>query len=310
MIHQTISATLLLSALGAMTAQAEPPVTEREEAVPKEQESPEQIYRAAADLLKGNGGDADARKGFELMLKAANQNHLPAFFGIAYLYHVGMGTAKDLSKAIEWFGKAAERDHAISQFNLGKLLIAETTPLQPGMPDLAAQHNEGLEWLRKAAVQGLNEAKTAYGTLLMNGDMGLKQDPATAARIYLIPAADAGDTEAMNALGTLYQIGNGVPYDPAAAEVFFRKAAMAGNVKAQANLGEHLDPSSKKESLRIEAFAWLFLAEEAKNVYAKKILKSKLPATSPDDVAAAKLKAAEIRRQIRELIKESPRKEP
>jgi len=270
----------------------------------------ESDYEAARILLKGNGGDADERKGFELMLKAANQDHLPAVFGVAYLYHVGMGTAKDLSKAIEWFRKAAQKDHAISQFNLGKLLIAEATPLQPGMQDLAAQHQAGLEWLRKAAAQGLNEANTTYGIILMNGDVGLDRDPATAARTYLIPAADAGDTEAMNALGTLYQRGNGVPRDPAAAELFFRKAAMAGNVKAQANLGEHLDPSSKKESLRIEAFAWLFIAEEAKNAYAKKILQNKLPATSPDDVAAARTKAAEIRRQIRELKNESPRKDP
>ena len=299
MIHQTVSATLFLSALGAMTAQAEPPAAVRDEAVPKGEESPEQIYRAAADLLKGNGGEVDASKGFELMLKAANQDHLPAFFGVAYLYHVGMGTVKDLSKAIEWFRRAAERDHAISQFNLGKLLIAEVTPLQPGMQDLAAQHQEGLEWLRKAAAQGQNDAKTAYGTLLMNGDLGLKQDPTTAAKDYLIPAADTGDTEAMNALGTLYQRGNGVAFDPAAAENFFRRAAMAGNVKAQANLGEHLDPSSNTESLRIEALAWLFLAEESQNAYAKKILQNKLPATSPDDVAAAKNKAAEIRREVR-----------
>lgn len=310
MIHQTLSATLFFSALGAMTAQAEPPAVVRDVAVPKGEESPQQIYQAAADLLKGNGGEADASKGFELMLKAANKDHLPAFFGVAYLYHVGMGTVKDLSKAIEWFRKAAERGHAISQFNLAKLLIAEVTPLQPGMQDLAAQHQEGLEWLRKSAALGQVDAKTAYGTLLMNGDLGLNQDPTTAAKDYLIPAADTGDTEAMNALGTLYQIGNGVAFDPAAAENFFRRAAMAGNVKAQANLGEHLDPSSNTESLRIEALAWLFLAEEAKNVYAKKILKNKLPAASPGDVAAAKIKVAEIRRQIRELKKESSRKEP
>ena len=299
MIHQTLSATLFLSMLGAMTAQAKPPAAMRDEAVPKGEESPEQTYQAAENLLKGNGSAADASKGFELMLKAANKDHLPAVFAVAYLYHAGIGTAKDLSKAIGWFRKAAERGHAISQFNLGKLLIAEVTPLQPGMQDLAAQHQEGLEWLRKSAAQGQVDARTTYGTLLMNGDLGLKQDPTTAAKDYLIPAADTGDTEAMNALGTLYQIGNGVAFDPAAAENFFRKAAMAGNVKAQANLGEHLDPSSNTESLRIEALAWLFLAEESQNAYAKKILQNKLPATSPDDVTAAKNKAAEIRREIR-----------
>lgn len=300
MIHQTLSATLFLSALGAMTAQAEPPAAVRDEAVPKGEESPEQIYQAAADSLKADGGEADASKGFELMLRAANQDHLPALAGVAYLYNVGMGTAKDLPKAIEWFRKAAVRGHAISQFNLGKLLIAEETPLQSGLADLATQRNEGLEWLRKSAEQGQVDAKTTYGIILMNGDAGSPREPAKAANEYLIPAANSGDTEAMNALGTLYQHGNGVAHDPAAAEVLFRKAAMAGNVRAQANLGEHLDPSSKENSSRIEAFAWLFIAEEAKNAFAKKILQNKLPATSPDDLAAAKVKAAEIRKQIRE----------
>ncbi len=265
--------------------------------------SAEADYEAARTLLKGSGGEADSRKGFDMMLTAANQDYLPAIAGVAYLYHVGMGTAKDLPKALEWFRKAAKRDHAISQFNLGKLLIAEETPLQSGVTDLPTQHKEGLEWLRKAAALGQTDAKTTYGIILMNGDAGLKPDPASAAKDYLIPAADSGDTEAMNALATLYQHGNGVPYDPAAAEVFFRKAAMAGNVKAQANLGEHLDPSSKNESARIEAFAWLFIAEEAKNAYAKKILQNKLPATAPNDVAAARIKAAGIRKQIREQKK-------
>lgn len=303
MIHQTLSATLLLSALGAVAARAEAPAVVQDEAASKGEESPEQSYRAAADLLKSNGSEAEVTKGFSLMLKAANQDYLPAFAGVAYLYSVGMGTAKDLPKAIEWFRKASVRDHAISQFNLGKLLLAGETPLQAGIADLATQHNEGVEWLRKAASQGQLDAKTTYGIILMNGDAGLKPDPAAAAKDYLIPAADSGDTEAMNALATLYQRGNGVALDPAAAELLLRKAAMAGNVRAQANLGEHLDPSSKKESTRIEAFAWLFIAEEAKNAYAKKILQNKLPTTAPADVAAARTQAAAIRKQILALKK-------
>lgn len=288
--------------LASPVAMAEPPdsAAPAPEVVTDHAASAESDYEAARVLLKGNGGDADARKGFELMLKAAEQDHLPACAGVAYLYNVGMGTTIDLPKAIEWFRKAAQRGHAISQFNLGKLLIAEQTPLQAGVADLSVQHNEGLEWLRKAATQGQVDAKTTYGIILMNGDLGVPRDPATAAKDYLIPAADSGDTEAMNALGTLYERGNGVARDQAAAELFFRKAAMAGNVKAQANLGEYLDPSSKNEASRIEAFAWLLIAEESKSAYAKKILRNKLPATSPDDVTAARRKAAGIRRQIQE----------
>ena len=155
-----------------------------------------------------------------------------------------------------------------------------------------------MEWLRKAADQGLVDGQATYGLILYRGDFGTKPDAAAAAG-YLKPAADAGNLEAMNALGMMYKVGNGVTYDPSASEDFFRRAAMAGHVKAQANLGEFLNPLSPKSDRRIEALAWLFIAEESDNVVAKKLLAVKLQAISPDDVAAGKKMAAEIKPKIR-----------
>lgn len=280
--------------------QAAPPVAS--EAAAHDENAADSVYEAARTLLKGEGGEADKQKGFELMKEAAGKDYLPAIAGVAYLYSAGMGVAKDPAAAAKWLRIAAQREHAISRYNLGKLLIADEIPLPDGSTDRTVQHTEGVEWIRQAAGQGQIEAKADCGIILMRGDFGVKPDPAAAAP-YLIAAADAGNVEALNALGTMYQGGNGVRFDLGAAERSFRQAAMTGHVKAQANLGELLDPSSRDSAKRIEALAWLYLAEQAKDPVAMKILANKAAVISPGDEAEARQKAAGIRKEIRSLKK-------
>ena len=264
--------------------------------------SAESLYQTARDLLKADGGEDEARKGFTLMREAAGQGYLPAIAGVGYLYSSGLGVAKDNAEAGKWFRAAAVQEHAISRYNLGKLLVADEIPLPAGSTDRAVQHTEGVEWIRKAAGQGQIEAKSDYGIILMRGDFGVKPDPAAAAP-YLIAAAAAGNAEALNALGTMYLVGNGVPYDLGDAERSFRQAAMQGHVKAQANLGEFLDPSSRDPEKRVEALAWLYLAEQVKDPVAMKILQNKAAVISPGDEAEGRKKAAALRKEMRGLKK-------
>ena len=55
--------------------------------------------------------------------------------------------------------------------------------------------------------------------------------------ITLQKAADAGNSDAMNNLGTLYAHGQGVAQDYGKAREWFQKAADAGNTTAMDNLG-------------------------------------------------------------------------
>lgn len=295
---------LMFLTLGAI-CRAEPPaaVPNANGTTPRENnDNAEATYESARVLLKGNGGELELRQGFELMKEAAGKDYLPAIAGVAYLYSAGVGVAKDPAAAAKWLRIAAAREHAISRYNLGKLLIADEIPLPDGSTDRAVQHTEGVEWIRKAADQGQIEAKADYGIILMRGDFGVKPDPAAAAP-YLIAAADGGNAEALNALGTMYLVGNGVQYDLGAAERSFRQAAMQGHVKAQANLGDFLDPSSSDPLKRVEALAWLYIAEQAKDPVAMKILQNKAAVISPGDEAAARKKAAGLRKEIRGLKK-------
>ncbi|WP_340315560.1 SPOR domain-containing protein [Rhizorhabdus argentea] len=66
------------------------------------------------------------------------------------------------------------------------------------------------------------------------------------------PAA-AGEPDAQFNLGQAYKLGRGVPADAAAALGWYRKAAAAGHVQAQATLGLQLFQSGQRE----EAMIWL-----------------------------------------------------
>jgi TPR repeat protein len=297
MISRTTHVLLLLAATGAYPLVAAPTASVTSTEASVKEKSPELIYQEGVSLLKANDGEESMKKGFQMVLKAAEKGYLRAESGVAYLYNVGMGTPKDNALAIKWFRLAAEKGHTISQYNLGKLLVADEAPLLEGFVDRKAQHEDGVKWIRKAADDGLLDAQTTYGVILYQGDFETKRDPAAAVG-YLKPAADAGSLEAMNVLGVMHDNGDGVPHDPTVAERFLRQAAMAGHVKAQANLGEFLNRSPENSEARIAALAWLFIAEESENVMAKKILSANLQAISPADSAAAKKMATEIKQQI------------
>lgn len=264
-----------------------------------------QNYESARKLLKGDGVEKDEKKGFQQMETAALAGHLPAMAGLGYLYSAGIGVSKDPEKAKEWFRKAADQGHAISCLNLGKTLVAENRGADVGEGGDVAKLNEGVSWIRKSADLELNDGRTTYGLILLRGEHGVKEDPKAAA-LYLIPAAEGGDVEAMNALGTMYQIGKGVPFDAGAAERFWRKAATSGHVKAQANLGEFLlENSGNNTDRRVEALAWLTIAEQARDAVAQKVLQNHMQTIAPDEMSAARKLMAKFRREIAETRKKA-----
>jgi uncharacterized protein len=269
----------------------------------------EAMFQSARKLLRGEGVEKDERKGFELVSKAAALGHVEAMANLGYLYSAGVGTPADQVEAARWFRMAAEKNHAISQLNLARLLLAvDKLPQPANKEEEKARWAEGAKWLQQAADQGLSDAQSSYGLLLLRGDADVKADPAAAAR-YLMPAAKAGIPEAMNALATMYQIGNGVPTDTAETERLFREAAMAGNAKAQANLGLFLENKAPGDpAVRAEGLAWLLIAEIGRDPVAIKTVAIRLNTTNPDEVAAARKKSAELRRAIHRYKQEAQRK--
>jgi TPR repeat protein len=101
---------------------------------------------------------------------------------------------------------------------------------------------QALPPLQKAAAAGNAEAMNALGWLYENG-RGVTQDYAQA-REWFQKAAGAGNTEALEHLGFLYEHGDGVAQNYATAREYYQKAAGAGNTEALEHLGflyEHGD---------------------------------------------------------------------
>ncbi|MCL2697018.1 MAG: sel1 repeat family protein [Oscillospiraceae bacterium] len=101
----------------------------------------------------GEGIEQDSKKALEWYEKAADQNHANAQGAIGSMYlHGREGViAKDESKAFEWFKKAAEQGSATSQFFLGMCYYAGT--------GIKADQKQAIKWFKIAADNGDEDAK-------------------------------------------------------------------------------------------------------------------------------------------------------
>lgn len=102
-----------------------------------------------------------------------------------------------------------------------------------------------------SAVAGLVTLVAAAGVDAQNLQAGLdavRRANWPAALAELAPLADAGDPEALYALGTIYANGDGVAADPAKAEALLGRAAQAGHRLARA----HLDFLRGTEGWRVQ----------------------------------------------------------
>ncbi len=121
---------------------------------------------------------------------------------------------------------AVATDVGVGQF-LGQQGAA-TQASSPGNKTAQAQ--------RKAAEAGNVRAQVQLGWYYQQGEQGLIQDDAAAARWYALAVAK-GDAEAQMYLGWLTQEGRGVGQDYARAAELFAAAGKQGNAQAQMYLG-------------------------------------------------------------------------
>lgn len=86
-------------------------------------------------------------------------------------------------------------------------------------------------------------------------------DYETAFNEFLV-LAEAGNTEAQNKIGMMYQRGIGIPQDPAEALKWYHKAAEDGHIFAQFNLGSMYQKGICITQDYPEAFKWYRMAAE------------------------------------------------
>lgn len=109
-----------------------------------------------------------------------------------------------------------------------------------------------------------------------------RRDYATAFREFL-PLAQAGDRNAQDGLGLMYEKGQGVTQNYKKAVNWYRLAAKQGNLQAQYDLGLMYEIGHGVGQDDVRAFMWIYLAAAGNDDAAKKL-----------DTAAAKLKPAQL----------------
>lgn len=221
--------------------------------------------RTAAALLgellmfQGRAGGRDFAR--SCAYSEAAGRHASALHNLATCYFKGEGRPRDLKRARDLYGQAADMGFAKAACALGNMLTAGT-----GGP---ADPQRGVELCKRAADTGLPDAQTDYGGYLLTNRYIAKD--AVAARRYLSLAAAQGQRNAAFLLGQIYWKGDGTDKDIAEAAKWWLVAYKGGRMDAagllgRAALAEILPGLQDKRPVRVsalkEAEHWFGIAAE------------------------------------------------
>jgi eukaryotic-like serine/threonine-protein kinase len=157
-------------------------------------------------------------------LKAAQQEWPDAQFRLGYMYEKGLGTDRDVPRAVKFYRSAASHDYPDAENVLGSLYAV-------GADGVPQDNDEAVVWFQKAANQGLAKAQKNLGDMYFFGrgqDRDYKQ-----AMVWFSKAADQNFADAQFRLGYMNEKGLGVDANAQTAEDFYQKAVRNGNVEAQ-----------------------------------------------------------------------------
>ncbi len=148
---------------------------------------------------------------------------------------------------------------------------------------------EGVMLLRRAAEAGFTLAQYRLAKLYESGD-GLPRDVA-AARAWTERAAEGGNCRAMHDLGVHFARGEGAPLDAAAAFRWFRQAAAFGVADSQFNLGVLYQQGRGVAADQQEALFWYLLAARQGDADATDRAVDLASGLAPDQVARVRARA-------------------
>lgn len=231
----------------------------------------------------------DYPKALAILKPAAAAGDVRSQFLLGVAYYQGVGTAKDVDQAANWFERAAAGGDKNAQHLLGKMYLN----------GIAYPRNERVaaELLEKSALQGVAEAQYILGLLLsplpvqdeqnsiFSNLSSIPKDPVASARWHRM-AADQGHAHAQFSLALAYERGSGVAKSMVEAINFYRLAAKQGTSRAQHNLAVMYLYGEGTERNIVKAYMWMVIAAttDQRNLSAAR------------DEIAAKLSPSQVRK--------------
>lgn len=182
-------------------------------------------YNLSRAYKTGSGGvKQDVEEAFACMKRAAEAGYMPAMSELGRFYHEGLGVARDLQTAREWYEKGVKAGNTECLSLLAQLYV-----LGQGVD---RSLTKGMELFGRAAADG-----DVLGRLMMAASaeygLGVAVDGDVARQRYENIVNSHNNPNAMYALGMAYENGwMGVSADPVVAREWFKRAARLGYVPA------------------------------------------------------------------------------
>ena len=195
----------------------------------------------------------DYSKAMKWYLKAAGKENAHAQCQIGNMYNSAKGVTADYSTALKWFLKSANQGNTEAQRHIGDLYLAGR--------GVTHNYSTALQWYNKAVANGDVHALCDIG--LMYRCRGKNSE----AMKWLLKAAEQGDTNAMYHIGDMYESGSGVKKDPSVAIQWFLKAAEQGDADSQSRAGLMYYYGNGVPKDYSTAFKWYLKAAENGNDY-------------------------------------------
>lgn len=168
-----------------------------------EQKLPKAWYNIASLYLSGKYHKKNIKEAEKLLIMAARAGDEDSMYKIGKIYE-NEPSLRNLGKAFNWYYSGAVNGSRHSQLWLYNYFYA---------PNLGNNPEEGIKWLRKAAINGHTIAQCTLASYYENGGFGVPQDYNRAFRWFFI-AGSRGLPYAVDKLIDFYYNGKGVERDP------------------------------------------------------------------------------------------------
>lgn len=214
-------------------------------------------YRLGQMNLTGTGTEKDLSKAKDYFEKAAALDNADALYGLGKLYLNKDFSGADTQKAVDYLTSAAEKGHSYAQYALGKLFL---TGERDTINTQSAHY--ALYWLEEAALQDNTDAQCLLGKVLLQGE-----DTDRAAAL-LKKAIENGSAYAAYLLGKEYLDGTVLLQDVPEALRLLTLSADKGFTPAEYLLGKLFYKGEAIPQDILKALAYLESAAEKENPYA------------------------------------------
>lgn len=180
----------------------------------------------------------DYAKAFEIYyILAKDNNDTKAQYNTALMFLKGQGVNKSNKDALYWYTKAANQNHAPSQYALGYMYQKDAKT----NPTLIKQAQY---WYGRAMKNNFREAYTNMAFLYYNGYAKIIPKDIHKAIILFTKAAEMGDSNAQLNLGIIYGWSDEILKNKLKSYSYLKQALENGNGQA----GNYLDVLCKESS--------------------------------------------------------------